>query len=104
MNGAWVWRLPSGPALGIEAEPNVIGGPPAMTVAQRGAQEVHDLAHHLGPVRLGELIEERPAEGAEPAFHAGLERRRARHELDLLQAEAARGQELAIFLGGGEKP
>ncbi len=64
MIGALVWRLPSGLALGMEPEPDVIGGPLAATVAQRGPQKLDHLADDLGPLGLRELIEERAAEGA----------------------------------------
>src|SRR3990170_2707620 len=94
---ALVWRLCSSPALGIEAEPDMVGGPNAMRIAERGPQQLDDLAHHRGPVRLGELIEKGPAEGPEPALHAGLERGRARHERDLSNREAALGHEAAAW-------
>src|SRR3989337_3525601 len=101
---ALVWRLCSSPALGIEAEPDMVGGPNAMRIAERGPQQLDDLAHHRGPVRLGELIEKGSAEGPEPAFHAGLERGRARHERDLSHREAALGEEAAIFVHSGKEP
>ncbi len=56
------------------------------------------------PLRLRELVEEGPAEGAEPALHAGLERGWARHQHDLPHGEAPAVEQRAIFLGRGEEP
>ena len=56
------------------------------------------------PLRLRKLIEERPAEGSEPAFHAGLEQGRPGHKLDLAHGEPAFGEQPAIFLDRREEP
>src|SRR5688572_24927587 len=108
MIGAWVWRLKCPPfssvAQGNESEPDMVGGPGAALVAKAGLQERERFPDGLAALRLFELVEERPAERPEPTFHAGLERRRARHEHYFLHGEAGVLQQPGVFLGRREEP
>ena len=99
-----MWRARSVTAHGMEAKPNMVGGPAPFRVAERGAQQFDDLPHDLAAQRLGKLVEEGAAESPEPSLHAGLEKRRTRDEHDLFDAEAAFGEEAGIFFRRGKEP
>ena len=79
--GATVWhRRPTPPpplvlaiALGAEPEPDMIGGPAPLDIAQGRPQELQSLVQDHGALGLLELVEKGTAKGPEPPFHARLE-------------------------------
>ena len=99
-----MWRPASHNSLGGEAQPDMVRGPYAIGIAQRRPQQLDDLGKDLRPLRLLELLEEGAAEGLEPALHADIKRRRARHEHDRLDGKTALLEQTAIFGNRREEP
>src|SRR6476619_2940939 len=108
MNLAWMWRGRKAPCL-MRSAPQYSGAgcdPQSTPRPHRTAPGATDqgLRKNLRSLRLLELIEERPSKGLEPSLHADLERSRARHERDGLDAKASLLEQAPVFGDGGKEP
>jgi hypothetical protein len=83
----------------VEAETDVVGGPVAVGVAERGLEERDGLFDGAGAVGRREEIEDAVAEGVEPGLHTVGERGRARDEVDRVHGEAGGFEQAAVVRG-----
>src|SRR5204862_8003531 len=72
------------PLSAFESEPRVVGGPPAVAVAQDGNEALGYIVQKGFPLRQGQRIAEAVGESRKPAPHSGWKRSRTRNHRDII--------------------
>lgn len=90
--------------VGLHAQAHVVGGPVAVPIAQTVRQQVDGMIEHGVSQVIIQTVKERAGKGIQPVGHAFGQWRRARDELDAVDAESHGLQQVGVILCRREIP